>query len=318
MFRADYVGRYFDAAARARVAAMVARIVAAARVAVQGAAWLSAPARTEALAKLDRLTAKLGYPDAWTDDAALEICAGDAFDNRARAQRLAWSRLAAAAAKPIDRARWQMSPLETDAFYDPMLNQIVLPAAHLQAPWFDAQADDAANYGGLGALIAHEISHAFDPQGAQFDASGALRAWWQRADQQAFGARSDRLVAQYGAFEALPGAHVDGKLTLPENVADVAGLQIAWAAYQQSLAGRTAPVLDGLDGAQRFFIAYAQTWRVKQRDELQRQLLVTDPHAPARWRADGPARNSDAFQQAFHTQPGDAMYVAPAERVRLW
>jgi len=297
---------------------MVARIVAAARVAVQGAAWLSAPARTEALAKLDRLTAKVGYPDAWTDDAALEICAGDAFDNRARAQRLAWSRLAAAAAKPIDRARWQMSPLETDAFYDPMLNQIVLPAAHLQAPWFDAQADDAANYGGLGALIAHEISHAFDPQGAQFDASGALRAWWQRADQQAFGARSDRLVAQYGAFEALPGAHVDGKLTLPENVADVAGLQIAWAAYQQSLAGRTAPVLDGLDGAQRFFIAYAQTWRVKQRDELQRQLLVTDPHAPARWRADGPARNSDAFQQAFHTQPGDAMYVAPAERVRLW
>jgi predicted metalloendopeptidase len=211
-----------------------------------------------------------------------------------------------------------MSPLEPNAYYDPVLNEINLPAGILQAPFFDPAADDAANYGGIGALIAHEISHAFDTTGAQFDSHGVQRDWWTAADHAAFEAFSTRMVARFGAIEVLPGARVNGKLTLPENIADLMGLQLAWRAWRNTTGGRPAPVVAGLSGEQRFFIAYARQWAVKRREERTRQLLATDPHAPAPLRANIPAMQLDGFHDAFSTRPGDRMFVPPGDRLRAW
>jgi predicted metalloendopeptidase len=307
-----YMARYFPPGHKARVERMVGQILAAARQSVTAIAWLSPQARAEALAKVDACTARVGYPSAWRDYSALEIRAGDALGNRNRARRHEWLRLAVLSGGPVDRKAWTMSPLEPNAYYDPVLNEINLPAGILQAPFFDAASSDAENFGGIGALIAHEISHGFDTTGSQFDSKGVQRDWWSTADHAAFAAFSARLVARFDGYAPLPGAHVKGKLTLPENIADLMGLQLAYRAY------RTAAPDAGRDGAQRFFLAYARQWAVKRRDERVLQLLASDPHAPAEFRANSPAMDVDGFHEAFGTRPGDRMYLPPADRLRAW
>lgn len=313
-----YMARHLPPADKARVDTMVERIRLTAGQAVAGIAWLGPQARAEAQRKIAGMRAKVGYPAAWRDYRGLVVRRGDALGNRDRARRHEWLRLAALSGTPVDRNAWAMSPLEPNAFYDPMLNEINLPAAMLQPPFFDARADDAANYGGIGALIAHEISHAFDSTGSQFDSRGVQRDWWTAADHAAFRDFSARLVAGFDAFEPLPGVHVNGKLTLPENIADLMGLQLAWRAYQGTLDGKPAPAIGGLGGAQRFFLAYARQWAVKRRDERSLQLLASDPHAPAPLRANFPAMQLDGFHRAFGTRAGDAMFVPAAERLRAW
>jgi putative endopeptidase len=307
-----YMQRHFPPAHKARVERMVGQLLAAARESVGGIPWLGPQARAEALAKVAACTARVGYPAVWRDYSGLEIRAGDALGNRNRARRHEWLRLAALSGTRVERGLWTMSPLEPNAYYDPVLNEINLPAGMLQAPYFDAAADDADNYGGIGALIAHELSHAFDSTGSQFDSHGIQRDWWSAADHAAFAAFSERLAARFDGYEALPGTHVNGKLTLPENMADLMGLQLAYRAY------RTASPAAGRDGERRFFLAYARQWAVKRRDERVLQLLAADPHAPAEFRANSPARDVDGFHAAFGTGPGDRMYLPPADRLRAW
>ncbi len=311
-----YMARYFPPEHKARVERMVEQILAAARQSIEGFSWMSPQARAEALAKLSACKARVGHPATWRDYAGLEIRAGDALGNRERARRQEWLRLAALSAARVDRDLWTMSPLEPNAYYDPMLNEINLPAGILQPPFFDAAAGDAENYGGIGTLIAHEISHAFDTMGAQFDSKGVQRDWWSQTDHAAFASFSDRLVARFDAYEALPGTHVNGKLTLPENIADLMGLQLAYRAYRNAEAGK-APA-DARDREQGFFLAYARQWAVKRRVERVQQLLATDPHAPPEFRANSPAMHLDGFHEAFATKPGDRMYLPPAERLRTW
>jgi len=313
-----YVARHFPASHKQRVETIYQNVLAAYQALMTENRWMEPSTKAAALEKLAKYRAKIGHPDSWRDYAALEVRAGDAFGNHQRARRFAWEHKAAAAGKPMDRKAWPMSPLEVNAFYDPMGNEIHLMAGILQAPLFDMQADDAANYGGIGATIGHEISHGFDNMGAQFDGDGKMRHWWSEADRKAFEALSAQLVAQFNAMEALPGRSIDGTLTLPENIADLVGLQIAYMAYQRSLGGQAAPVIDGYSGAQRFFLNFAQSWRVKRRDERMLQLLSSDPHSPHEFRANGAARNVDGFHDAFGTQAGDAMFKPVQERVRLW
>lgn len=313
-----YMARHFPPAQKARVEAMTAQLQRTALEAVAQLPWLGEQARSEARAKIAGMRAKVGYPAQWRDYGKLDIQPGDALGNRNRARRHEWLRLATLSGTPVARGAWAMSPLEPNAFYDPMLNEINLPAAILQEPFFDAEADDASNYGGIGALIAHEISHAFDATGSQFDSRGVQRDWWTAADHAAFDAFGKGLVARFDALEALPGTRVNGKLTLSENMADLMGLQLAWRAWQHTLGGKPAPVIDGRSGARRFFLAYAQQWAVKRRDERSLQLLASDPHAPAPLRANFPAMQLDAFHDAFGTRVGDAMYLAPAERLQAW
>lgn len=315
---AAYVERYFPASQKARVSAMVDNLLGAYRELIAESTWMTPATREQALAKLSRYKAKIGYPDHWRDYAGLEVRQGDALGNRHRARRYEWEFKAAQAGKPMQRDAWAMSPLTVNAFYDPMLNEINLPASLLQAPLFDMAADDAANYGGIGVQIAHEISHGFDTMGAQFDGDGVMRNWWSDADRKAFEQIGRRLQAQYSAYEALPGKHVNGAMTLPENMADLTGLQVAFKAYQRATAGKPQPVVDGYSGEQRFFLHYAQSWRKKARDERVLQLLASDPHAPNQFRANGPAVNLDDFHRVFATQPGDGMYKAAGERIRTW
>jgi putative endopeptidase len=312
-----YVQRHFSPAQRERVKAMVAAVLAALRTQIESNPALQPATRAAALAKLDAYKAKVGYPDQWRSYAGLQIRAGDALGNLLRAKRHRWAGLAAQSGQRMDGRAWQMSPLTVNAFYDPQLNEINLPAGILQAPLFDMAADDAENFGGIGAQIGHEISHGFDNLGSQFDAAGVMRDWMDPADRAALPARMAGLVRQYAGYEALPGKPLNGELTLPENLADVIGLQIAFKAYQATLAGKPAPVRQGLSGEQRFFIAFAQSWRIKQHDERRLQLLA-DPHAPNEFRTNGPVQHVDGFHQAFGTQPGDRLYLAPPARLRLW
>jgi putative endopeptidase len=313
-----YMERYFPPEHKARVERMVRQILVAARQSIETNSWMSPRARAEALAKVDACKARVGYPAVWRDYAGVDIRAGDALGNRNRARRHEWLRLAALSGAQVNRNLWTMSPLEPNAYYDPMLNEINLPAGILQPPFFDAAAGDAENYGGIGALIAHEISHAFDTTGSQFDSKGVQRDWWSPADHAAFTAFGKRLASRFDAYEALPGAHVNGKLTLPENIADLMGLQLAYRAYRNTLAGTAAAPADVRAGEQRFFLAYARQWAVKRRAERVRQLLATDPHAPAEFRANSPAMNLDGFHDAFGTHPGDGMYLPATERLQAW
>jgi putative endopeptidase len=313
-----YVARHFPPAHKARIRGMVENLLAAYREMIEESSWMTQATREQALAKLARYKAKIGHPDTWHDFAGLEVRDGDALGNRHRARRYAWERKAAQAGKPMDRAAWAMPAIAVNAFYDPMLNEINLPAGLLQAPLFDMHADDAANYGGIGVQIAHEISHGFDTMGAQFDGDGVMRNWWSDADRKAFEEIGQRLQAQYSGYEAMPGKYVNGAMTLAENMADLTGLQIAFKAYQRTAAGKPAAVVGGYTGEQRFFLSYAQSWRKKARPERVLQLLASDPHAPNEFRANGPAVNVDGFHQAFGTQPGDRMFKPAAQRIRTW
>ncbi|MFO1265558.1 MAG: M13 family metallopeptidase, partial [Rubrivivax sp.] len=261
---------------------------------------------------------KIGYPDKWRDYSALEVHADDLVGNQLRSAHFEQQRMAHRLGGPVDRGEWLMTPQTVNAYYNPLLNEIVFPAAILQPPFFDAAADPAVNYGGIGAVIGHEISHGFDDQGRQFDGDGNLRDWWTAADGERFKQRTAALVQQYNACHVLDDQPLNGELTLGENIADLSGLAIAYQAYVISLHGRPAPRIDGYSGAQRFFLGWGQVWRRKYRDDNLRMRLAVDPHSPNEFRANVPVSNIDAFYEAFGVRPGDREYRAPAERVRIW
>jgi predicted metalloendopeptidase len=312
-----YVERYFPASAREEVESIVGNIKTAFAQRIRGLEWMAQPTREEALHKVETIEVGVGYPDSWRDYSRYEVSPDNAYANVVNGERAEYAHQLAKLGRPMDRREWWMTPQTVNAVNLPVQNALNFPAAILQPPFFDAAADPAYNYGAIGAVIGHEISHSFDNNGAAFDSTGALRNWWTDADLAAFRAQGDALSRQYDAYEALPGLHVNGALTLGENIADVAGLQAAYDAYHASLGGREAPVIDGLTGDQRFFIAYAQTWATKMRDEALRQRIATDGHAPGNFRA-LTVRNLDAWYQAFDVQASDALYLAPEQRVRVW
>jgi putative endopeptidase len=313
-----YVEKYFPPASKARAQALVDNLMKAYAQSIDGLAWMSPETRRAAHDKLSKYGVKIGYPDKWRDYATLEVRAGDALGNLDRARAFEYARQVVRVGQKVDRGEWGMTPQTVNAYYRASANEIVFPAAILQPPFFNVQADDAVNYGGIGAVIGHEISHGFDDRGSQFDGEGRLRNWWTAADRQAFEAITGRLAAQYDAYEPLPGKHLNGHLTMGENIADLSGLQIAFKAWKLSLDGRPAPVIDGMTGEQRFYYGFAQVWREKTRDERLLESIVTNPHSPGRFRADGASINSDGFHEAFGTRPGDGMWKAPADRIRLW
>ncbi|HEY4037543.1 MAG TPA: M13 family metallopeptidase [Burkholderiaceae bacterium] len=313
-----YVAHYFPADSKARALVLVNNLIAAYRESIDGLSWMTDATKRRAHEKLAKYTLKIGYPDKWRDYSKLQVVEGDALGNDLRAGRFEYDRQAARIGQPVDRAEWEMTPQTVNAYYQRSRNEIVFPAAILQPPFFDPTVDDAANYGAIGAVIGHEISHGFDDQGSKFDGDGLLHSWWTEQDRSAFDALGARLVQQFGQYEPIPGHKVNGRLTLGENIADLSGLQIAFKAYRHSLAGQVAPVIDGSSGDQRFFLAWAQAWRGKTREPRQLELLTVDPHSPRRFRANGAAVNHDAFHAAFGTKPGDAMYVAPEDRIRIW
>ena len=313
-----YVARYFPPESKAKMDDLVANIRTAMRGRIEKLQWMGPETRERALDKLNKFNVKIGYPTKWRDYSGLVIKADDPYGNSQRATAFEWRRRVARLNGPVDRDEWGMTPQTVNAYYNSTLNEIVFPAAILQAPFFDPDADPAVNYGGIGGVIGHEISHGFDDQGRKSDGDGVLRDWWTAADAAKFGAQAERLGAQYSAFEPLPGSKVNGALTMGENIGDMGGLSLALDAYHASLKGKPAPVIDGLTGDQRVFLGWAQVWRQKQRDEALRQQVVTDPHSPAIYRVNGTIRNIDGWYNAFGIKPGDALYVPPEQRVRIW
>ena len=313
-----YVAKYFPPESKAKVLELVENLRTAYAQRIKQLPWMSQETKKVALEKLATFNPKIGYPDRWRDYSALEIRAGDAFGNQSRAAKFDWDYDVARLDQPTDRSEWAMTPPTINAYYNPTFNEIVFPAAILQPPFFDPNADPAVNYGGIGGVIGHEMGHGFDDQGSKSDARGVLRTWWQPEDDQAFRKLVDRLATQYDGYTALPGLKLNGRLTLGENIGDLGGLSVAYEAYRLSLKGREAPVLDGLTGDQRFFLSWAQSWRALYRDERLRTLVMSDPHSPPKFRVNGVVRNMDAWYEAFNVQPGDELYLAPEERVRIW
>lgn len=315
-----YVAEHFPESHKARMEVLVARLIEAYRESITSLAWMSQDTIAAALAKLDSFTPKIGYPSKWRDYSALRIEAGDLLGNIERSNAFELARQLAKIGAPIDREEWFMTPQTVNAYYNPTMNEVVFPAAILQPPFFDAQAEDAANYGGIGAVIGHEIGHGFDDQGSQFDGSGALRNWWTDDDRAAFEKLTAKLVDQYNALspEAAPEHHVNGELTLGENIGDLGGLAIAFNAYRLSLDGEVGPEIDGLSAAERFFFSWAECWRAKVRPEEAVRRLAVDPHSPNEWRCNAVVRNLDAFHTTFGTVESDALWLAPEDRVSIW
>ena len=312
-----YTEQYFPASSKLKIEALVANLKAAYRVRIEKLDWMGPQTRQEALRKLDTYTIKVGYPDHPRDYSQVAMHNDDLTGNVLRAAQADWSFNVDRLNLPVDRSDWTMTPQTNDA-YNGSLRDIVFPAAILQPPIFDPHADPAINYGAIGGVIGHELTHGFDDQGRKIDASGALRDWWTPADAKAFDERAAKLGAQFDAFEPLPGVHINGKLTMGENIADLGGLTLALDAYHASLHGKPAPVIDGLTGDQRVFLGWAQAWRGKLTDDAIRRQVTSDPHSPRAFRVNGPVRNIDAWYQAFDVKPGDKLYVAPADRVRIW
>jgi putative endopeptidase len=323
-----YVERHFPPAHKARMDELVEHLVEAYRASISGLDWMSEETRAKALAKLDAFTPKIGYPVRWRDYATLVVERDDLVGNVRRANAFEQDRELHKIGKPIDRDEWFMTPQTVNAYYNPGMNEIVFPAAILRPPFFDPEADDAVNYGGIGAVIGHEIGHGFDDQGSKYDGAGRLENWWTDADRAEFEKRTSALIAQYDAFVPQQlgpdGPHVNGGLTIGENIGDLGGLSIAITAYRIATTGRAdgalddAPVVDGLTALQRVFLGWAQVWRTKGRDEEVRRRLSMDPHSPDEFRCNGVVRNVDEFHEAFGTEPGDALYLDPSERVRIW
>lgn len=313
-----YVERNFKPEAKARMDALVRNLLAAYRVAIDSLEWMSPETKAQAQAKLAKFTVKIAYPDKWRDYSALEIRPGDLLGNVVRANAFAYDDMVDRLGKPVDRSRWGMTPQTVNAYYNATNNEIVFPAAILQPPFFNVDADDATNYGAIGAVIGHEISHGFDDQGRKSDGDGNLRDWWTAADAKAFEGRATKLANQYGSYVPIDSLHINGRLTLGENIGDLSGLAVAYRAYRMSLGGKEPPVIDGFTGDQRFFLGWAQVWRTKMRDEALRNQLLTNPHSPGMYRAFVPLTNLDAFYRAFDVKPGDGMYRAPEERVKIW
>lgn len=312
-----YVDKYFPASSKAEIQKMVDNIKAAFSKRVKAIDWMAPSTKEEALKKVQNIVVGVGYPDTWRDYSGLQIAADNAYANQKNAALVEYKHQIAKIGKPMDRAEWWMPPQLVNAVNLPVQNALNFPAAILVKPFFDPAADAAFNYGGIGATIGHEISHSFDNGGALFDAQGALRNWWTPADFKKFTAAGDALAAQFDQYEALPGLHVNGKLTLSENIADVAGLAAAYDAYRAAIGGKDLPVKDGLTGDQRFFLAYAQSWAVKSRPETLRQIVLTNGHAPEQFRA-LTVRNLDAWYPAFSVKPGQKLYLAPDKRVKIW
>lgn len=315
-----YVAKHFPPTAKARMSELVANLIEAYRVSINDLTWMGAETKKKALEKLGKFTPKIGYPDKWRDYSKLEIRRGDLIGNLARISKFRGDYEYNKVGKPVDKSEWLMTPQTVNAYYHPLMNEIVFPAAILQPPFFDQEADDAVNYGGIGAVIGHEIGHGFDDQGSRYDGDGNLKNWWSDEDRKEFENRTSNLIAQYNALapEEVPDTNVNGALTIGENIGDLGGATIAYKAYQIALAGKSAPILDGLTGDQRFFIGYAQVWRGKLRPEAMKVRLATDPHSPGEFRCNQILKNLPQFHSAFEVKPGDALYMEPESRVAIW
>ncbi|MGA2081492.1 MAG: M13 family metallopeptidase [Holophaga sp.] len=314
-----FVERAFHPEAKARALELVANLRLALEERIRGLDWMGEATRTAALAKAAALRVKIGYPDRWRDYTGLEVVRGDYAGNVLRARRFEVRRNLAKLGRPVDRDEWEMTPPTVNAYYNPLLNEIVFPAGILQPPFFDPEADDAVNYGAIGMVIGHELTHGFDDEGRQYDAQGNLKEWWTAEDSKAFAARAGLVVQQFDALEALPGLHVNGRLTLGENIADLGGLKLAFAAYRKSLEGRPRPAdIDGFTAEQRFFLGYAKAWRFQAREEAARMRVLVDPHAPPRFRVNAPLANLPEFIQAFGCGEGAPMCAPPGSRPAIW
>jgi putative endopeptidase len=312
-----YVAQYFPPEAKAQADLLVKYVIKAMDQRLAKLTWMAPQTKAAARAKLAKFTPKIGYPATWRNYAALEVKAGDALGNAMRATEFEFQRQVEKIGKPIDRTEWEMTPMTVNAYANPLWNEIVFPAAILQPPFFDAHADPAVNYGAIGVVIGHEISHHFDDQGRKFDLDGKLADWWTAEDVKRFTALTDKVVKQYAAYEPLKGSHVNGELTLGENMADLAGVNVALDAYHQSLKGKPAARLGGFSGDQRFFLGFAQVWRQKYRDEALLNQITTNPHTPGHLRPNV-VRNLDAWYTAFDVKPGQVLYLAPADRIKVW
>jgi predicted metalloendopeptidase len=313
-----YVAKHFSPDSKARMQTLVENLRTAFGQAIDQLDWMSEPTKVEARAKLANFGVKIGYPDKWRDYSALEIRADDLVGNVMRSRRFEYEYDISRLNGPVDRSEWGMTPQTVNAYYSPTRNEIVFPAAILQPPFFDPEADDAVNYGAIGGVIGHEFSHGFDDQGRRTDGKGLLRDWWTEEDDARYRARADRLVAQYDAYEPIEGMRINGRLSLGENIGDLAGLTMAYRAYQLSLDGGLAPVIEGYTGEQRFFLGWGQIWRTKYREDALRRQLTVGPHSPGQYRVNGIVTNMDGFFESFAVEESDAMWRAPEDRVRIW
>ena len=313
-----YVEKYFPESSKEKMQDLVANLKKAFAKRLDNLEWMSEETKEEAYAKLEAFNTKIGYPDEWKDYSTLEVVDGDALGNSIRAGVWQWNDMISKLGKPIDRNQWFMNPQTVNAYYNPPMNEIVFPAAILQAPFFDPEADDAVNYGGIGAVIGHEIGHGFDDQGRKSDGTGLLRDWWTEEDASRFQKRADKLGAQYATYTPVEGMFVNPELTMGENIGDLGGLTMAYEAYKLSLEGKEAPVLDGYTGDQRFFMAWAQVWKRKYRPDELKNRLATDPHSPSEYRTNGVVRNMDEWYTAFDVSEEDGLYLAPEDRVKIW
>ncbi|MFM5948544.1 MAG: M13 family metallopeptidase, partial [Novosphingobium sp.] len=314
----EYVAKFFPPSSKAKMEVLVGNLKVAMASRIKNNSWMSEPTKAAALEKLSKMEVMVGYPDKWRSYAGLTIVPGDLYGNVQRAGMFNAAYNMADLGKKVDRKKWGMNPQTVNAYNGGLENKIVFPAGILQAPFFDPNADDAVNYGAIGAVIGHEIIHGFDDQGRKIDATGAVRDWWTADDAKRFEEQAKIFGAQYAAFEVVPGAFINPDLTMGENIADLGGISIALDAYRASLGGKDAPVLDGMSGEQRVLLAWAQVWRAKAREASLRNQVATDPHSPAQYRAFVPLRNVDSWYAAFNVQPGDKLYIAPEKRARLW
>ncbi len=313
-----YVDRHYKPEAKARMDTMIRNLTLAYEQSIKELVWMSEETRQQALLKLSKFTPKVGFTDHWRDYSKMQIVAGDLVGNLKRSAQFEYHRNIDKLDRPVDKTEWFLTPQTVNAYYNPVWNEIVFPASILQPPFFNVEAEDAVNYGGIGAVIGHEIGHGFDDQGRKFDGDGNLRDWWTEEDNSKFEARKNQLAAQYDGYEVIDGLTINGEFTSGENIGDLGGLTIAHLAYKISLDGKESPVIDDLTGDQRFFLGWAQVWRAKARDEETKRLLTIDPHSPPKFRANGAATNVPAFYQAFDVKEGDGMYLPPEERVKIW
>ncbi len=313
-----YVEKHFSPEAKERMVTMVKNLLKAYAESIKKLDWMSTETKKQALNKVDKFMIKIGYPDKWRDYSSLKITKNDLYGNSQRAVAFEYQRNLDKLGKPVDRTEWGMTPQTVNAYYNPSLNEIVFPAAILQPPFFDLKADDAVNYGAIGAVIGHEIGHGFDDQGSTFDGDGVMKNWWNANDLAAFKAKTSALVAQYNSFKAFPDLNINGEYTLGENIGDLGGLSIAIKAYKATLNGKEAPVLNGFTGMQRVFLGWGQVWGEKTREEALRSQIASDPHSPAKFRINGVVRNIPEFYEAFKIKPTDSLYLAPEKRVKIW
>jgi endothelin-converting enzyme/putative endopeptidase len=314
-----YVERHYPAESDRQMSELIANLRAGLETRIAASPWMDAATKEQARAKLAAFDPRIGHPVKWIDYSSLHVDRNDILGNMMRANEFAWNLQLSRLGKPVDRALWDMNPQEVNAYYNPLMNQITFPAAILQPPYFDPNADPAVNYGAIGAIIGHEIGHGFDDQGRQFDATGRIRDWWTAKSGEEFNKRAEKFGKQYDSYEPIPGTHINGKLTMGENIGDLGGLEMAYAAYRLHVAKHgEPPVIAGLTGDQRFFLAFGQAWRSKIREDALRERLLTDPHSPPEYRVNGVVRNVDAWYKAFNVKPGDKLYLPPEERVSIW